>query len=111
HIETAGSVDCHAVTVAASLQLCEVAPVGDAAVGGNIERENATAVRDVQHALIGTQHDPVRADVVAETGHTSRGVDVVGTADSEVDTTLLVGDEIVEAPEWLALEAVSQHLS
>jgi hypothetical protein len=61
--------------------------------------------------LVGAQHDAVGADVVAETGHAPGGVDVVRTADSEVDAAFLVGDEIVEASEWFAVEAVSQDSS
>ena len=110
-IETAGGIDRQAVAGSTRFELAEVAPVRVRAIRLDVEREDHGAVRHVQNPLIGTEHDPVRSDVLAKTRHSPGRIHVEGTARREIRTALPIHHEIVDAPERLAVDVVRQDLS
>src|SRR5439155_7432985 len=66
------------------------------------------ALRDIVLAL---RHDPVCAEILADTADLAARTDVVGSARVEIYAAVLGGNEVIGAAERLALEVVRQGLA
>ena len=69
---------------------------------------------DIESPFVSAEHDPVGADIVAQTGHLTCRTDVVhagerhSTTLGEVDPAFQVDHKIVGAVQWLAVEVADQ---
>src|SRR5262245_60033934 len=120
--ETVSSADNSPVCHRQAFVLREVAAIGHRSVVLDIKGEyiSGATVVDVENLFIGAERHPIRIHVVdylddlasarwkIVDGRRQRRVRPWGGI-GEIDTAFLVGDEIVRANEWLAVEIIGKH--